>query len=242
MTVQDLINEIRFITKTDSTSFTDAEIIAGLNLHNAEIIQDIIRVQTTRNTTATNVRYDLISTGGLSEGNIGYNGEYPFPTDLLRPIRVEVSFDGASWRPCEVYDINGNSTSEYNQTEINQAWMTTENIGTTPTAVTPYVRFMRDSFFIRPLNTNSTVSNGLVVWYEARQEDLSLTTDSPVFESNFHEILVFKGALRYAMRYAEKYNPLWQTKANEIKTYMMEWYKNRFKSNMKIKPSYERFM
>ena len=242
MTVQEIINETRFITKTDTTSYTNAEILAGMNIYNGEILQDILRVQTIRNSFIKNETYSLISTAGLSEGDVGYNGEYPFPDDLLRPLRVELSYDGIVWLPCTVYDINaGNMTSEFNQDQINSAFMVNSNPNYNPYFSRPYVRFMRDSFIFRPLNTGTTVINGLVFWYEARQEALVNLTDVPAFESNFHEILVYKLAMRYAMKFPEKFNQLWQVKYEEVKKSMMEYYKNRFKYNATLTPSYERF-
>jgi hypothetical protein len=68
MNVTSLINEIRFITKTDVDSFPDEQILTGLNLHKDEVIADIIRVQTERNTTGNIMKYDLISTSGLTDG------------------------------------------------------------------------------------------------------------------------------------------------------------------------------
>lgn len=231
MNVTALYAEIRYVGKTDSTSFPDADILVGINLHIAEVIQDILRVQTERNTTGTTVKYDLINTTGLAEGSTGYNGEYPFPTDLLRPIRLEVSYDGVSYKPASVYDMAGNDNSEQDQTD-----------NTFPgSGGDPAVRFMRDSFFIRPLHASTTVSNGIIVWYEQRQAALTSGSETPPFESNFHEILVFKGLLRYAQRYPEKYNPLWTQKLMEIQLAMKEFYKNRFKKNKRLTPSYESF-
>ena len=229
MNVTALYNEIRYVGKTDTVSFPDADILVGLNLHVSEVIQDILRVQTERNTTGTQVRYDLISTVGLSEGSIGYNGEYPFPTDLLRPIRVEVSSDGLSWSPASIYDMAAKDSSEFDQASQGGS------IGS------PSMHFMRDSFFFKPLHTGATVPNGIVIWYEQRQEAMTSGSDTPPFESNFHEILVYKGLLRYSQRYAEKYNPLWTQKLGEIQTAMKEFYKHRFIKNKRITPSRESF-
>ena len=241
MNVGALKSEIRFITKTDTSSFSDADILTGLNLHQGEIVQDILRVQTERNSQGNEVRYNLISTNGLTEGNLGYNGEYPFPADLLRPIRVEVSFDGKTWRPCSVYDISENHRSEYDQVDINNTFLQNDGLVFEASTITPQLRFLRDSFFIRPLNTGATVTNGIIVWYEQRQANMAVDADLPVLEANYHEILVLKGAIRYASRYPEKYNPLWQTKLDELMRSMKEYYKNRFKRNKRLTPSAELF-
>ena len=241
MDVTALISEIRFITKTDTDSFSDAMILSGLNLHESEIIMDILRVQTERNTTGNIVKYDLISTNGLAEGAIGYNGEFPFPVDMLRPIRVEASYDAVTWRACGIYDIASNQSSEDNQSQINTTFLQGDHLTAEPSTTKPLIRFNRDSLIIRPLNTGPTVPNGLIIWYEQRQPALVNGTDTPAFDASFHEILVFKGAVRYAQRYPEKYNPLWDSKASSILLSLKEFYKNRFKHNKKIVPSYESF-
>ena len=242
MDVQQIIDETRFITKTDTSSYSDTDIISGMNLYNGEILQDILRVQTTRNSFLKNVAYDNVSQSGLTTGQIGFNGEYPMPTDCLRPVRVELSYDGITWLPCKVYDINaGNMTSEFNPAQINSAFQTTSNPNYNPYISTPYVRFERDSFIFRPLNENGTVANGIILWYESRQQALIDMTDVPAFEANFHEILVFKLALRYAMKFPEKYNALWDKKLTEIKNSMTEYYRNRFKYNSTMTASFERF-
>ena len=242
MTVQDITNEVRFLTKTDSSSYSDADILSGMNLYNGEILQDILRVQTTRNTALTNVAYDNLSINGLVAGQIGYNGEYPMPVDCLRPVRVELSYDGITWLPCKMYDINaGNMTSEFNPNQINSAFQTTSNPNYNPYISTPYMRVERDSFIFRPLNEGNTIYNGIVVWYESRQAALVNTTDVPAFEANFHEVLVYKLALRYAMKFPEKYNALWDKKLAEVKASLTEYYRSRFKFNSTLSASFERF-
>ena len=241
MQFSDLQAESRWITKTDSTTYPDTNLNRNINIALGELIQDIVRVQTTRNSTANNIKFNLISTNGLAEGSVGYNGEYPFPSDFIRPIRVEVSFDGDTWRPCSFYDINANTRSEYDQTDVNNTFLQNDNISVIPSTVTPFLRFMRDSFFIRPLNTDSTVTNGLIIWYEQRQSDLSNATDVPPFENNFHELIPLKVAMGYARRYPEKNNPLWAQEYQKLHADFLEMYRNRFKANMKLKPNYERF-
>ena len=114
MNVSDIQNETWFKTHSDTNTYSASDILAGMNMYNGQIIQKILKVQTTRNQNITNEYYNFVSTNGLAQGQVGFNGEYPFPPDLLRPLRVEVSYDGVTWLPCKQYDINaGNMTSEY---------------------------------------------------------------------------------------------------------------------------------
>ena len=242
MQVSDIRNETRFITRTDSSTYADADILTGMNIYNGEILQKILKVEGVRNSFIKNSTTTLLSYQNLTQGQPGYLGEFPMPTDCLRPIRVEVSYDGITWLPAKPYDINaGNMTSEYNPNQINSAFQTTSNPNYNPYISTPYVRYERDSFFIRPLNQNGNVLNGIVIWYEARQVALINDTDIPAFESNFHDILVLKLAIRYAKKFPEKYNPVWKQELAELENDMMEYYRNRFKFNSTMTASFERF-
>ena len=242
MNVSDIQNETWFKTHSDTNTYSASDILAGMNMYNGQIIQKILKVQTTRNQNITNEYYNFVSTNGLAQGQVGFNGEYPFPPDLLRPLRVEVSYDGVTWLPCKQYDINaGNMTSEYNPSQINSAFQTTSNPNYNPYISTPYVRYTNDSFFIRPLNQGNTVPVGFVFWYESRQPALANSTDVPAFEANFHELLVYKLAMRYGEKYPEKMNKQWIVRAQELEKELVEFYKNRFKYNVTMSVSFERF-
>ena len=50
--------------------------------------------------------YGTGTTTGLVAGNNGYNGEYAFPTNLLKPIRAEVRYTTTGTPlKCTVYDV-----------------------------------------------------------------------------------------------------------------------------------------
>ena len=245
MNVQQLTDEIHWITKTDENTYSSADILTGLNIHNGELVHDVLRVEATRNSFLKNSRYDLLSTAGLVEGQVGYNGEYPIPTDFLRPIRVEVSYDGILWLPCQMYDISQNTmSSEYNQDQIQSAFLPASpyfSPAYNPVINQPIIRFQRDSFTIRPLNDQGTIPNGLVIWYESREAALVNTTDSPSIESNYHDLYVLKSAMRYARRFPEKMNQAWLLEYTELKKSILEYYRNRFKYNAVMRPSFESF-
>lgn len=224
MNLSEIRDEIRFITRTNSSTFSDTNIDTGVNLHIAEIIQLILKVNTDKNTAGSIVKTNLVSVTGLSEGDVGFNGEYPFPTDLIRPVRIQIKYPNADrYKKATFYDITENGESETDKTEINSTFSTTN----------PYVRFYRDSYFIRPL-PESNVSNGIYIWYEQRQTDLSNDTDTPDFETNFHNILVYMGAVRYSLRHQDIKNYHWKQEITKIKKDLSEFYKSRFKKSSKL--------
>lgn len=230
MTTATLYTLARDILNTNSTVLPDSKLLEWLNIAYGHRILDVLRYQVDRNASIEMSKTDLVSTTGLTEGQNGYDGEYAFPTDLLRPTRMEVSFDGTNWEKCTIYDLNENEESEVYPTDF--------------TTASPFVRFERDSYFIRPLHTGSTVTNGIRVWYEKRQVALTVG-DTPVFESNLHDLLAFDLAEMELMRHAEKYTDVVAARIRKgkdaVENRFKDFYNNRMKRNMRLRPKYENF-
>ena len=235
MNVESIQNKAYRLTNTNSSTFLDGNstnILEELNIQYGHRILDILRTRVDINASITQAKTDLISVTGLSEGDIGYEGEYPFPNDLLRPTRLEIKFDGTNWKKADIYDLNDNTKSEIQQSVVNGNFSTSN----------PFVRFERDSYFIRPMPTTS-VTNGIRVWYEQRQTDL--TTDSPTFEQNLHDILAYDLAEQEMIMHAEKYPSnvvaMFYRKKQEVEDRFFAFYKDRFKRNKTIKPKFENY-
>lgn len=234
MNVASIKNKAYRLTNKNSTTFLDGNatnILEELNIQYGHRIMDILKVQVDRNASQTEAVTDLISTSGLAEGSNGYNGEYAFPTDLLKPIRIEVSYDGTTWYPCSFYDVYENNYSEHEEDAITAQFSQYE----------PYVRFDRDSFFIRPLKTTTgNITSGIHIWYEQRQTDL--TSGSPTFESNLHDILAYDLAMQEYLMHTAKYTPDWKNSFDieraRVENRFLEFYKNRFKRSMQLKVDY----
>ena len=225
MTVAELFEEVRWNTRTDADTFKDEDILTGLNIAYGQVISKILQTTGQWEVNGKESYTNLISVTGLLDGQVGYNGEYKFPSYLIRPIRMEISYDGKEYYPANLYDLELNSSSEIS--ELNKF---------SPTS--PYCRFYNNKFVIRPLPTETVVS-GLHIWYEKRQEPLSLGTDSPNFEANYHQIL----ALMVAMRYARKFPTRMANHISEIQRDkygveqdMLRDYSNRFQMRRKINP------
>ena len=223
------------LTNKSAATFLDGNstnILEALNTRYGHRILDILRVRVDKNASIEMAKTDLISASGLSEGDNGYNGEYAFPSDLLKPVRMEISYDGENYRPCEIYDINENHLSE--TTDVNVGFDQSR----------PFVRFERDSYFIRPVKeTAGNITGGIRIWYEKRQT--ALTTDSPIFESNLHDILAYDLAEEEYIMHSEKYSDTqygrFQRDKEKIEAKFENFYKNRLKHNMRFKSKQENY-
>lgn len=222
------------LTNTNSSTFLDANatnILAELNTQYGHRILDILKVQVDRNANQEEATTTLVSTSGLVAGDNGYNGEYAFPSDLLKPIRVEISYDGTTWYPASFYDIYENDKSEHEEDGVQANFSQSE----------PYVRFDRDSFFVRPLKTTSgNITAGIHIWYEKRQADLS--DGSPTFEQNLHDVLAYDLAYQEYLMHPDKYTANWKIgfddERSRVIARFMDFYKNRFKRNMQFSVDY----
>ena len=222
MTGTSIAEYARILTNTNSTTLSDADILTILNIKYGHRILDILKIQTDKNANLTESYANLVSLTGLAAGDIGFNGEYPFPTDFLRPVRAEVLYT-ATGTPvkCEIYDITDSSDSEQ-PGEVNNTF----------SQANPYIRFERDSYFVRPIPETS-VTGGLHIWYEARQTALSALSETPAFEQNLHDILAVDIAEVEALRHPENFTTEWRTAFKEIKTETVDRFKEHYKNRMK---------
>lgn len=216
----------RDILGTNSGVLSDAKLLEWLNIALGHRTLDILKYQVDRNASMEFAKTDLVDTTALVEGDNGYDGEYSFPTDLLRPVRMEISFDGISFVPAKVYDLNENDESEIT------------NLDNTYSVYEPHVRFERESYFIRPLPT-ADVTNGVRVWYEKRQTALT-DGGTPVFEQNLHDILAYDIAgiefIKNSKLYeSEKYNR-YRVEKKDVFDRFVSFYNDRMKRNFKVSP------
>lgn len=196
MLVSEIYSEIRQEANTNATKCSDSFLLTGVNLDYGELVMQALRSRGDFNFSMEEATTDLISTVGLVAGNNGYNGEYAWPSDLIKPVRTEVSFDGTTWNKAKIYDISdAENNSEHLQSSINNTFTSSE----------PYVRFERNSFFVRPLkDTAGNITSGIHIWYEKRQATLT-ASDTPVIEPNFHRLLVLRGAHRIMRKFWNEY-------------------------------------
>lgn len=220
------------LSNTNSATFLDGDstnLYVHLNTFYGHRILDILRVRVDRNATINEATTDLISTVGLSEGNNGYNGEYAFPADLLKPVRFEVSYDGITWKKARIYDNALNLGSEYNDTQLKGDFSEDD----------PCVDFSRNSFKLRPPKTTAgNITKGIYIEYEKRQADFTSSTAPTEIEANLQDILAYDLAELEFIMHPEAHTPtqinLFKQKKKEVEDRFLEFYKNALQVNKKI--------
>lgn len=188
MTNQNIYDETRFLTYTDSSTYTDADLLRGLNLYQGEFFQLLLQAQGYRKLGEDLFVTDFISTVGLVAGQAGFNGEYAFDSSWVKVTAMELQYKSTEPPvPVRLYDQSQNAVTEIDEDTMNANFSVAE----------PYVRFQRDSYLTRPLNDGTTVTDGIKIWAVARQADTDDSGDTPIGEPNFHNWFVLKLALRY---------------------------------------------
>lgn len=234
MTLQEIRDKTRFITRTDTTTFSNDDIDREINSAYKQVAISILRAQGYRNQFGKNSYTDLIASDGLSPGDNGYRGQYSFPTDLLKPHRVEVKFSSTGTPVvATVYDMSESTLFSESDDDSLSSMASEEN---------PVVRFENDSYFIRPLNTSGeNVSDGIRIWYEYRQSALSEASDVPNFEETFHDILCYMAAIEFYVRYPDKYNRKAEQRVSELKNDLARFYRARMNYRKRITAQVENF-
>lgn len=170
----------RFLTNSmdNTAAFSDTNIDALLNLEQKTLQTEILA--------ALNFDWKENTLDGSGSGSVTLtegDNSTAFPTDMLEVDRIEVSYTGNtnSYRPVTIVkmqSITGGLTN------------TSDNAPIKGTYEAP-IAYIRNKVIILDPIPYQTVSGGMKIWGVTLVEDLSDTTDAPVFESAFHEILAY---------------------------------------------------
>jgi len=227
MNNQQIFNEFYAITGVTSAEASNEYLMNGLNAIRGKIVLDTLQVTGDHNFQEKFIKVDLVNAdnltiGGDGQAPLGYNGEYPFESDLIRPVRVEITTDGTNYTPAKFYDMNQNPGSEV-----------------VPNITTPHVMFERDSFFVRPV-PKADITGGMCIWYEYRQADFAATdlTKSPETEPNTHLEYAYELAIRWGMKPNNKVERDWRAELKELRKTRRKFYLNRFKKQNKVTSVY----
>lgn len=210
-------NASTFLDQNSTNIYEDLNTCYGLR------VLDILRVSVDKNATIQSAKTTFPDSSALSEGDNGYNGEEAFPSDLLRPTRFEVSYDGVTWKKATIYDNALNRMSEFNDTQIQKNF----------SQEFPMVDFARNSYKVRPLNTSGkNIINGLYIEYEKRQADFSSSTSPSEIEPNLQNILAWDLASLEIVMHADKYTPqaisVFNMEKMKVERTFLSFYKKRF--------------
>lgn len=182
MTPAKLASYVRLKTRTNSTTFSDADMLIYLEQRLDEIAQvilktdeDILLLPQTTNLVASSTQRD-----------------YPFPADILSRIkRVEAKLDGTNWLKLDEIDITRITVPIATETDITNTFSNEQD--------NCFYDLLRNSIYIYS-GTIAAVSNGLKLWcntWPTSISDLSSSTDMSVDPSTtthgiprpLHEIL-----------------------------------------------------
>lgn len=178
MTLVELRAFARFLTNTNSTTYTDTDLDASLNsyydIFTAEILDSMDEWDFSADTATT----DLLAS----------QQEYVLPTDILKIKRVEISYDGTTWNLANPMDVNerGSATD-------------TTSIASDFSTSTPYYDLMDASIMIYPLPT-AAVTAGLKIWYE-KDPTVLTGTMAPTIAKPFHKGLCYGAAKDFFDKY-----------------------------------------
>jgi len=180
MTLTEIRAFTRFLTNTNSTTYTDADLDANVKNYNYLFTTEILESMDEWEFQGE------VATGSTVEDQ----QEYILPTDILKIKRVEITYDGTTWYEARPMDIN----------EKEGATDTT-SIGNDFTQSEPKYDLMDNSIMFYPI-PDATVVSSIKIWYENLPTALSAGT-SPEFAEPFHRGLAYGAAKDYFDKYLE---------------------------------------
>ena len=189
MTGTTLAALIRKRTRTNSTTFTDADMLVDVNLFKDEIASKIVE---------RNAGYFLIP---ATQSLVADRREYPIGDDALNRIhKVEIKFSSSDARQPSRYikDYDGSET----ESEIVKNFSNAQNM---------FAHTIRRRALFILSGTISAVTNGIRYWYHIFPADLANLTGSTGLEVDpstttfgfprqFHELLARKVGIEYKER------------------------------------------
>lgn len=208
MNVSQITEKTHRYTRTNDGTYADSNILIDLNLIKNEINLDILRWQGYKELLNGTAVLDLADWTNVLAGELGYNGEVPFPVDLLDIIRLEVKYHD-KMQPVTIYKNSENVFSEH------------EDISDHFSISNPQVIFSRGAMRLRPIPSES-VTDGLIIDYQQRQADL--TTGSPILEKSLHRIFPLKLAYEYGLEHPDKMNPKWKPEIRDLEEKIRRYY------------------
>lgn len=217
---------VRRWTHTNSTNYPDVTLDADINRVYGEIWMKILEAEGYKNTGGDFKVIDLENSTGLVAQELGYLGEYPFPSVAVNIEEAYIDYgDGAV------------KAEIINKSEISSSMFEDEDLPEFSEGA-PKIFVLRDSIFIRPINFGAKVTNGIKLLIRRRQktivETLSSTpsvaanqTLTPEFEEDFHVLIPLSVTQDYYLEWPEKYNPRIDKKAAETEDSLKAFYESR---------------
>jgi hypothetical protein len=167
MTPAKFATYVRYRTKTNATSFSDAELLAYMEMRQDEIAQAILKIDE-----------DVLLIPQTTSLVLNQR-EYPMPSDIISRIkRVDAKLDGTKWLHLDETDITQLDFPISSETDIVNHFSNNHGLAK--------FDIIRKSIYILS-GTIITVAGGLKVWvdtYPTPITDLTSTTDLSVDPSS----------------------------------------------------------
>lgn len=176
-----LRNYTRFLTNTDSTTFTDADLDASLNMYYHLFVGEILAAQDDWDFQGDYATTDLVAN----------QQEYVLPANILKIKDIEITYDGTNWYKLSKLDHSEIGTAT-DTLSISQEFFTTKPCGD----------LMDNSIFLYPI-PQSNITGGLKIWFSKEVTELSNATDEPVFSEAYHKGLCYGAAKDYFEKYLD---------------------------------------
>jgi hypothetical protein len=170
----------RFLTNTNSTTYSDTDLDASINTYNDLFCTEILDSMDEWDFSADYATTNLVAS----------QQEYILPTDILKIKRVEISYDGTNWYLANPMDINERGDTN-DSTSVNNDFSTSA----------PYYDLMDESIMLYPIPSAASTA-GLKVWYEKSPTTIT-TSVNPGFVQPFHKGLCYGAAKDYFDKYSE---------------------------------------
>lgn len=211
MTIGDIANKVRFDTNTDSTSYTDANLLINLNVWYQKVVTMILESQDESdfddsNITATYPVYERVlatrrdyafSTAAWAA--VGKEGAANASAAAILPLKVkrlDVTYDGSNWYKAEPIDDGEISYGMGNESITDQNFVLTN----------PRYDVRSNAVFVYPIPTAAQVTAGAKMRLETERNvipftsgDLSTGTLTPGFDAPFHPIIADGASFEYAV-------------------------------------------
>lgn len=193
-----LIDDVYFLTATNSSVFNSARVMTNINTHYDLFVNEILDAQD-----------DWDFQGEVAVANIIANQQdYKFPTDILRPKRLEVQNSaGGDWYNAQFVDIN-----EFRL----RAMGTSADIDELYNPTAPAFAAHDNSIYLYPVPA-SAVNSGLKLWYQQEVTALSADAMEPVFQKAYHRGLSYGVAKDWFQKIGDV------TKAREMENEMEKY-------------------
>ena len=196
MNIADINTLTRFLTKTDTTSYTAAQLLIAVNRSYERIVGKII---------------EETSGARLQFGDFNYTAFPTFTLNLVNGTQqyalTDLSTDPLTIMGVEVLDNNGEQRllTRTSLAEIHAKGIEFDNYQSTDGLPNEYE--IRDNFIVlypAPATANVTLTNGLIVYYLRTAQvftsaEVTTGTKEPGFPSPYHDIIAYEAAYLYGI-------------------------------------------